>query len=144
MPINKKYSYQAFPYHGLSFKNEKAEDFNNTEIVGTSFYQECLEADKDVVKDIFPDNMTGVTFTDCNLDNVLIPSGNTVLRGTNKRIKVQNDLSDWILNGKDEPTEPTDKKDRIAWSISIDPKDIPQTKQTETVFELKNKLEGGA
>jgi hypothetical protein len=96
--INEKYSYKAFPYHNLSFKHIPAKEFDNTEIVGSCFYQEYTTVDTNVVKDIFPNGMKGVTFIKCNLDNVLIPQGNTIDGGCNRIIKVQNDLNDWELN----------------------------------------------
>lgn len=130
-PLNETYSFQAYPYHGLSFKEIPAEDFNNTTIRGSCFYQEWVEGDKDVVKDIFPDGMTGVVFVDCNLDNILVPVGNTVVRGTNKKLKVQNDFECWILDGKLDPVEPMNKEERLASDVSIDPADIPEEPFTD-------------
>ena len=129
--INEKYSYQAYPYHGLSFKDRPAAEFNNTTIIGSCFYQEWVEGDAEVVKDIFPDGITGVTFENCNLDNVFIPAGNTVKGGTNNKIKVQNDWADWKLNDSLEPVEPVNKDYWIKAGVSIDPADIPEEKLTE-------------
>ena len=129
--INEKYSYQAYPYHDLSFKDRPAEEFNNTIIVGSCFYQEWVEGDKEVVKDIFPDGIKGVTFRKCNLDNIKIPKGNIVEDGTNKKIKVQNDFWGWILNDDLTPKEPINKEQRLKVGISIDPKDIPKKKFTK-------------
>ena len=130
MAQNEKYSYKSYPYHGLSFKDQPAGDFDNSEIIGSGFYQEYVEGDASVVKDIFPTGMTGVTFKDCNLDNVLVPTGNTVDGGTNKNIKVQNDLEDWFVDGSDEPIEPLMKEMRDKAKISSLPKDIPRNKWT--------------
>ncbi len=134
-PINEKYSYQAYPYHGVSFKEVDVKEFNNTTIIGSCFYQEWTEGDVAIVKDIFPNGMTGVVFQKCNLDNVLVPVGNVIMGGTNEKIKVQNDLSDWILDKDLKPIEPMDKEFRLEKSISIDPIDIPLTKQEKDVFE---------
>ena len=124
MAINVKYSFQNFC--GQSFKDHPVKDFNNSEIKGTCFYQEAKENDVEVLKDIFPDAMIGVVFERCNLDNVLIPNGNTVgMRSSNQRIKIQADLTDWKLDNTLKPIEPIDKKTRLREGISIDPKDIP-------------------
>jgi hypothetical protein len=86
-----------------------------------------------VEKDIFPDDMTGVTFYNCNLDNVYVPPGNTVIGGSQRRIKVQNDWEDWILEkkmGRWQPKEPMNKEERLEKNISIDPRKIPKKKFT--------------
>lgn len=129
--LNKKYSNQAYPYHGLSFKSVKAEEFNNTLIKSSCFYQEWRKGDEEVVKDIFPDGMTGVVFKNCNLDNVYVPLGNTMIECTNKKVKVQNDWDDWILDESLNPVEPINKEVRQEYGVSIDPNDIPSKELTE-------------
>lgn len=129
-PINEKYSYKGFPYHNLSFKDRPTEEFNDTIIVGSCFYQEWVEGDKDVAKDIFPDGMKGVIFRQCNLDNVYVPPGNKIEGGTNKLIKIQNDRDDWILDDNLKPIKPMNKEERLKFGISIDPKKIPKRKFT--------------
>ena len=138
--INEKYSHQGFPYHGLSLRDRPASEFNDTEIIGSCFYQEWIEGESEVVKDIFPDGMKGVTFKGCNLDNVFILKGNSLEGCTNKTIQVKNDLSDWILDKDLNPTEPMDKKERLAKGISIDPKDIPLKKFTTEEREILMKV----
>ena len=130
--INEKYSYKAFPYHGVSFKNEPVEDFNNSIIVGSCFYQECVEGDIKVVKDIFPDGMTEVTFDKCNTDNVYIDeTKNTIKGGCHRKIQVQNDWEDWILDKVTlNPKEPMNKEERIKAGISYRPEDLPSKKFT--------------
>ena len=137
--INEKYSFKSFPVRDLSFKDRPASEFNNTTIKNSSFYQLWKEGDQDgIVRDIFPDGMTGVLFLNCNLDNVYIPSGNELKHSSNKKIAIQNDLSDWILDNTLRPVEPLDKEDRIKRGVSIDPKDIPSkkfTKEQRRAFE---------
>jgi len=88
LPINEKYSYKDFTNQDLSF--EPAEDFNNTRIVGSCFYQENKKNAK-----IFPKKMKGVEFDRCNLDNVKVNGTNKVLDTcTNKKIKVRDDKFD--------------------------------------------------
>lgn len=129
--INEKYSYKAFPYHGLSFKDRPASEFNNTTIRRSCFYQEWAEGDTEIIKDIFPLGMVGVIFEECNLDNVLIPLGNTNKNSINKKIKAQNDLEDWVLDNSLKPKEPMNKEQRLKAGVSIDPKDIPSKKFTK-------------
>jgi hypothetical protein len=126
LPINKEYSHRAFPYHGVSFKDIDPAEFNNTIIVNAGFYQEWQKGDKEVMKDIFPDGMTGVIFRECNLDNVFVPEGNHIEGGSNRAIKVQNDLEDWLVDSKGDPVEPLHKEKFLEAGVSIDPADIPQ------------------
>jgi hypothetical protein len=138
---NEKYSYRAFLSRGLSFVAIDPREFNDTEIVGTCFYQEWHEDDGErIVKDIFPVGMTGVTFRDCNLDNVLVPTGCRVEGGTNKVIRVQNDLEDWVCDVAGKPVEPIAKVLFVQFGLSIDPADIPadfirQEQMPETVYQ---------
>lgn len=46
---------------------------------------------------VLPATLTGATFIACNLDNVLIPAGNTVIDCLTRRFQVQNDGEDWFL-----------------------------------------------
>ena len=113
--MNTKYSHKAFPYHGLSFKDRPAKEFEG-EIIGSCFYQEALENNPPF--DIFPDGIKA-TFIRCNLDNILIPAGCKVEGGTNKMIKIQNDTNDWELDKDLNPVKPLDKK------LNLKPEDIP-------------------
>lgn len=133
--FNEKYSYRDFM--NQSFKHIDVSEFNNTTIVGSNFYQEWKEGDRDVVKDIFPDGMTGVVFEKCNLDNVFVPDGNIVIGGANRKIKVQNDLEDWVLDETLKAKEPVSKGEYERLGVSADPKDIPKEKQAKSVLEKK-------
>ena len=141
--INNKYSFKDFM--NKKFINVDSSEFNNTEIKGTCFYQESkysisgLSAKPiDPITDVFPLNMTGVTFIRCNLDNVKIPIGNTIgERCSNRKIRVQNDMSDWELDTNSKPTKPLDETERIEKGVSIDPKDIPITRQNKYILEDK-------
>jgi len=101
---NEIYSFQNFT--GCSFKTVPASEFNNTEIVGSCFYQEWKAGDTSIVKDIFPDGMTGVTFVRCNLDNVFVPEGNTAVGCSNRIIKAEEDGTAYILDGDGNKIEP--------------------------------------
>jgi len=141
MNINTKYSFQSLG--GKSFKDIPAEEFNNTIIKGSCFYQESTPD-----ADIFPVGMTDVEFQHCNLDNVLIPAGNTIGAGCCARqILVQNDNEDWILRKVDDkyiPEEPMRKHEFVELGISISPDDIPRDKLATSRIQLyKDSLKGG-
>ena len=127
MNCNEKYSFKDFTHQ--SFR-DVTDLIPGMVIVGSCFYQENKPDSH-----IFPETMTGVTFLRCNLDNIFIPPGNTVgaiqgVESTQKRIKVQNDGYDWLLDEKHKPIEPYDKKallkfpEQAAGRI-LDPKDLP-------------------
>lgn len=102
-----------------------------TEIVGTCFYKESqLGETGDPYREIFPATMTGVIFKRCNLDNVYVPPGNTItddagISSSYRRIRVQNDLEDWIVDASGNPIEPIDIKGFEELGKSTDPNDIP-------------------
>lgn len=115
-----------------------------TVIYASCFYQEASEdATKieEIQKHIFPEDMTEVTFYNCNLNNVYIPPHNTVIDpcGRTKLIKVQNDREDWIIDGDLKPVEPVNKKKFLELGLSIDPKDIPKNKLAENICSIREK-----
>jgi len=116
--INQKYSFGDFL--DQSFVDAPVEEFNNTTIKGSCFYQQYF-----IDSEIFPIGMTGVTFEDCNLDNVLIPAGNTIIGGCNNKVRIQNDGDDWVVDSNLNPIEPVNMKRRLAKGESIDPVSIP-------------------
>lgn len=123
--INQKYSKKDFT--NQSFTKEPAKDFSNSEIIGSNFYQELISGS--LTKSIFPVGMTGAIFNRCNLDNVVVPLGNTVLPNcTNRKIRVQKDLEDWVVDNFGNPIEPVNVKKFEKRGISTDPADIPSTK----------------
>ncbi len=66
-------------------------------IYSTSFYQESLDVD------VFPAGVKNVTLAFCNLDNVVIPSGVTLIQCSTRRLQVQNDLRDWEVDAQNRP-----------------------------------------
>ena len=104
-------------------------DFSGVEIIcGSCFSQE----NPDTV--VFPDNMAGVTFRNCNLMNVFIPQGNTVINCQTDRFKVQNDLNDWLIDEKNVPLTVVDYihfyKNKIPHP---NPMDIPDEPVSERI-----------
>lgn len=133
--LNEKYSFKDFTHQ--TFLMTPVEEFNDTIIRGSCFYQEKLEDhDNDLVA-VFPEGMKGVTFERCNLDNVLIPKGNTVEDCcSNRRIKIQNDLEDWVIDSNGKAKEPVNKKHFTQLGISTNPSDIPKRKQEKPATRL--------
>lgn len=74
---------------------------------------------------VFPDTLTGATFIKCNLMNVFIPEGNTVIDCLQQKYKVQKDARDWFINDDGEPTEVMNRKRWEQDGYSVDPADIP-------------------
>jgi len=119
MAINQKYSFKDFT--GQTFTGVGPAEFSNSEIKGSCFYQEN-EPDKI----IFPAGMTGVVFQRCNLDNVLVlPVSTMDDRCSNRRIMVQNDRQDWVVDVAKKPVEPLSLKFHAELDLSPDPVDIP-------------------
>jgi len=108
-----------------SFKDYTGARANNLDVLdgltieGSCFSQEIPDSH------IFRDDMTGVTFIGCNLDNVFIPNGNIVIGCSQNRFEVQNDLEDWHIDANDDPVVPINEKQFLQLGLSIDPADIP-------------------
>lgn len=115
---NDKYSLKDFTNQTLL----DATDLNGITIYGSCFSKEFPDTR------VFPDNMTGVTFYNSNLDNVLIPPGNTVIGGSRRKFKAQNDMRDWILDGTGKPTKLVNEEYWDEEGFSIDPAKIPLEK----------------
>lgn len=127
MAINEKYSYGYWGGLGPSFLTRPAAEFNDSTIVGSCFYRILNVGDAIGKRQIFPDGMTGVIFDHCNMDNIVVPVGNTVLPNCcHRTIIPQNDLCDWIADDDTlAPVEPIDKAEFIELGLSIRPEDIP-------------------
>lgn len=130
--IDDELSFKNFT--GFEFYSRPEYDFSNKIVYQTCFSQET--PDSDIFKDV-----RGATFIKCNMDNVLIPDGNTVIDCWQRRYKVQNDLNDWLVDTTDKPTMPIDHKIFTKFGLPIpDPKDIPADK-VEKVIDLRKEAE---
>lgn len=130
MAQNEKYSYKSFTHQ--SFVHTDPSEWNDTEVVGSCFYQENKPDTQ-----VFPDGIRNVKFIRCNLDNVFIPETCTVEGGCRRRIMIQNDLEDWIVDKDNKPVEPLDKARYLRLGLSIDPRDLPTEKASQTPSEAK-------
>lgn len=114
--MSSKYSDKDFTGHDLS----DLKDMSNITIENSCFSWETPDSI------VFPADMTGTVFVDCNLDNCFIPPGNQVKGGSARKFQVQNDLEDWVLDPDTlVPIEPVNKKRFLQLGLSIDPRDIP-------------------
>jgi hypothetical protein len=117
-----------------------------TEIIGACFARESyLGEPGDPMREIFPASMTGVIFKRCNLDNCVIPAGNILMEWqgipcTNRRIRMQNDLEDWIVNQQGKPQEPVALKKFLRLGLSVDPKDIPNQPLDRPITEVTEEI----
>ena len=68
---------------------------------------------------IFRTNMTGVTFRNCNLMNVLIPPGNVTIDCQTQRYAVQRDGKDWEIDENNKPVRPLDWKVYIKRGLPV-------------------------
>lgn len=112
-------SHSALDRTGRNLQNNSVMD--NTTIVGTCFSQETPDTH------VFRDNLTGVTFINCNLDNVFLPPGNEAIDCSQRRFQVQVDGRDWIVDENLQPVEPLDIEYSIQHGLNTDPnKILPQ------------------
>lgn len=115
---NEEYSFKNYTrMSGISIPN------------GTIVYRSCFSQDNPDTP-VFKEGMIGVTFYNCNLDNVLIPVGNIVgAENTQKRFRIQNDLNDWIVDTNNKPIEHFYKRKFEKLGLLVPkPEDIPQQK----------------
>ena len=134
MALNEKYSHKDFSHK--TFVDTKPEEWNDTEVVNSCFYNETPNTK------VFPDGIKDVQFIDCNLDNVVVPETCTIEGGCHRLIQVQNDLEDWILDKDLKPVEPLRKAQIQRLGLSVDPRDIPLDRVAEPPVETKLKQLG--
>lgn len=112
-------------FTGWEFLSRPEYDFNNKVVYATCFSQENPDSI------VFPENLSGTIFLNCNLDNVSIPVGCEVIMfngGSQKTFQVQNDLRDWELDDKGDPVKVLNEKYWIQKGITVDPEHIPDQK----------------
>lgn len=129
--INNKYSHKDFT--GVKLRTRSVSGFDGSEIVGTCFSQQAPNTK------VFPDGITGVTFRGCNLDNVVVPAGNTIVKSSNRNIVMQQDNMDWVVDKTGKPLEPVAKKLMLKKGMSIDPKDLPVIQRLDSIFDSRIK-----
>lgn len=110
-----RYSFRSFAGQSLV----TATDLNNRVICLSTFQSEQPDTT------MFPADMKGATFVACNLDNVVILDGNTIVSGSTRRWQRQNDGENWLVDGSNQPIEPLNKEEFEGLGLSTDPTMIP-------------------
>lgn len=121
-----KYSLKSFVRIDLS----SAKDLNGQTIYASHFAREVPDTH------VFPDDMLGVTFVRCHLENVYVPPGNILIDCWTTRYKVQNDLRDWEIDSENKPVKLINEEKWKDEGYSIDAKDIPAQKISD-ISEIK-------
>ncbi len=75
---------------------------DRTDMDGLTIHGLCLSHETPDAR-VLPPSLRGTTFIACNLDNVLIPDGNTLINCSNRRFKIQDDGQDWEIDENDNP-----------------------------------------
>lgn len=113
----------------------RGKELDGMTIYASCFYQESLDID------VFPSDVKNLTLVYCNLDNVNISAGVTVIANRPQRhIQVQNDCRDWELDANNQPIKLVNEKAELILGRSIDPVDIPQIK-LESIDDLPSKFD---
>lgn len=88
------------PYSRKDFTGRNLTE--RTDMDGLTIYGSCFSQEIPDTR-CFPEDLRGVTFISCNLDNCYIPPGNNIEGGTHERYQVQNDLNDWLIDENNIP-----------------------------------------
>ena len=99
---------------------------------GACVYGSCFS--HELYTYLFRADMKSVTFRNCNLSNVFIPAGNTVIDCQTDRYEVQNDLNDWIVDDNGYPVKPLNHTlfTKLGLPMPL-PQDIPATRAENPV-----------
>lgn len=85
-----------------SFKNFTNQDLSDRALSGKVIYSTVFYNEKPN-SEIFPPGMKGVIFIKCNMDNLVIPEGNTLIECTQRKFEAQEDGKDWLLDEDGNP-----------------------------------------
>lgn len=106
MEMIRNYNDQDYNFDDeLSFKDFTLRQMQGYNLSGKVIYGSCFSQE---IPDsqVFNPETTGATFIRCNLDNVLVPEGNTVIDCSQRRFQVQEDGLDWLVDENNQPVEP--------------------------------------
>lgn len=96
------------------------------DLSGRTIYNTCFSCETPDTKR-FPDEMTGVTFLECILDNVFLPPGNIIVGPEPKRFLAQNDGNDWLVDENNKPVEILNSLSYIKAGLDLPrPEDLPE------------------
>lgn len=130
--INDRFVDCSDDFSQKNFTGRSVDVSDGATVYGSCFSQETPDAE------VFRSDMKNVTFINCNLDNVFIPDNNTIIGGSMRRFKAQNDLNDWLIDDTDKPTLPLNHKAFTKFDLPMpDPLDIPAQKQINPIDLLQ-------
>lgn len=115
-------------YSRKSYANK---DFVNINLPSGSTVYASMFMNEKLDMSIFPSTMTGITFLECNLDNIILPPGNLIINLYTyppKKFKMENDLRYWVLDEQGKAKKLLEEDYWKNKGFSIDPKDIPAEK----------------
>lgn len=111
-------------FSGRDFTQRTLDAFD---LSGRVIYASCFAQERpDTI--VFDASLSAATFIRCNLTNVHVPIGNTLIDCITTRALVQNDGRDWELDDSDRPVRVTSEKYWLQQRTSVDPADIPASK----------------
>jgi hypothetical protein len=93
--ISEKYSNKVWPNRDLT----SCVDMKGCVIYASSFYNEKPNST------VLPSDLSGTTFIKCQLNNVIVPNGVTLIDCDTRKFQVQNDGFDWWLDNDGNPME---------------------------------------
>lgn len=121
-----------------SFKCYAGREFSGIKLDGLTIYQTNF-AQETPDKEIFDSKVKNLTFVKCNLSNVSLPTGSTVVDCIQTRFKCQNDLNDWEIDGSGKPLRTLNYNIFLKKGLDLpDPIDIPATKTDKPVDLMKD------
>ena len=118
------------PFKGKTFVDVDPAEFSDSEIVGTSFYQDGKPGTK-----VFPAGVKNLLLTGCDLNNVDTsdPEITVGAHCCNHQVAIQNNLEFYKLDKDGNPVSPLDEAAFDKCSLSKNPADIPVEKLAEPI-----------
>ena len=132
------------PYQNL--RAVPAAEWDNSLVRNSCFYQEARRDGSgpgwaaNGLRAIMPAGVTGAEFLNCNLDNCRLPAGATMIEQdgvptcSRRRIRVQNDRRDWLLDANGDPTEPVTRRQDQQEGRNVAPGQIPGTPISDNAY----------
>lgn len=103
------------PIHIMPDSRWSFQDFTNQknifvgrakELPGIVIYKSCFYQEGKPDQDVFPSDVKNLTLVWCNLDNVRVPAGVTLISCTQRRIVAHDDGTDWLVDDSNTFVEP--------------------------------------
>lgn len=122
--FNDDYSFGNFSNQDLAH----FDDLRDMVIYSSQFYWEKPNSRP------FPAQATGLTFINCNLDNIVMPPDAIIQNCSQRNFKDQNDGEDWFVDGNGLPTAPINLQLYLDLGVSTNPADIPSHPLSQSIL----------